>query len=158
IIVPPLLPLPPVPAGREGREPATVCLIQTFYLRDEGKLQLPVSGPAGTKAAIVELHAPVGMKFVYWVAARNALLPALPDFRAMAKLGETLAGWMISPIAPGVMIDGVTYEFSCSGTYAYYLDLPPDPKTGLPMGRRSFDSAPGQVLTAANLSQNWRGL
>ena len=145
-------------ADREQQESHTVYLVRSYFVRNEGNLQIPVMGRAddSKECAVVQVSSPCGIRYVEWVAARDRLMPEVPDMDPVDK-NEVLAGWMISPVAPHFKIDGKNYEFFCQGVYAYYLKKPPSKRQGLPLGRNPYDGGAAQTLREQNFSQHWRG-
>ncbi len=152
--------LPPVQDSmnrEEGRFPHTQFNYSVIDYRHEGKLQIPVSGPPGTKCVFAELHAPYGVRVVSWIAFRDGKIPILPDFET-SDANEVLLDVIIGTCEPKV-IDGVRFEFSVTGQAKYGLYLPSDKKTGYQMGASVLSTNPAMmnVIRENNFTKHTRG-
>lgn len=143
--------VPSLPTSRgnvavsEAAAPHTEYTVQVFYLRNEGLVQNPVAGPAGTPCELVQWSAPYGVKVVVWQAARIGAMPIYPDMDPKDQANEKLLDWKFGPCVPMLMPDGKTYEFVASGVYVYALRVPPNKTVGFSPG-----SAP---VSTGNASQ-----
>jgi hypothetical protein len=107
-------------------------LEQISYLFASGALLMPVQGPPGTPAKIVNVCAPYGQKVVSWCAKRPNAMPTIPDPNPSSS-NETLASSQIKPTVPTRTIGGGV-EFMIEGQYNFLLTKPLGRNDTLPMG------------------------
>lgn len=146
----PLLAAPPNDWAPDQEEfPYRAYTIRTSYPRASGCLLLPVAGPAGTPAHLVDVVAPYGRKVVTWAVIRQGAKPVLPAPESQQCLAEATPVFEDSKVLPG----GQVRLFYASGTYVYNLALPFTEADSLPTGAppvqvRPLSAEENQVLPA----------
>lgn len=116
---------------------------QVDYTVDEGLLQVPVAGPAGTPCEIVRLHGGKGQRTLSFAAQRTGALPELPT-PVPQSANEVLAGLNIKPAVPSLMADGNAVT-RVEGQYVHFLLTPLDHTKILPMGSAPYDTNTGST-------------
>lgn len=105
----------------------------------------PVTGPVGTPADVVRLHAPVGVKTITWVAERIGAQPVLPH-PSTGDLNDVLTYYDIQPESPTLQPDGYTYAWRVRGIYIYDLKLPPGDGDPIPVPTTAVITTPAVSL------------
>jgi hypothetical protein len=133
--MPPTSPLPTAPGLLSSdylEGPDTVYDIQEEFTGNEGVLLMPVAGPPGTPASIIQASAPYGYRIVRWVAERLGARVIVPSRRP--RENEVLHSWRIVPKNPVLTDDLRTYIYRTEGEYCFALLSPPSEQDALPMG------------------------
>ncbi len=112
--------------------------VQTFRERDLGVRKMPVAGPLGTSAEIIQVCAPFGRKVVAYAAKRKLVKPQLPIAEPNSAVQVFRSEWHRES-ALALDADGGTFLYTCWGMYVYEYTVPLSPSTGNPL---SFGQPP----------------
>jgi len=100
--------------------PYTICVIESKYIFDENKLQLPYASTATDDCVVVKVGKPFGRRICRCTATRNNLQPQVPSW-VTGDPNEILLDRQIitetSPVSP----DGHTKVHSITTEYVYAL-------------------------------------
>ncbi len=118
------------------------------YSRDEGIALMPICGPSGTPAKIVNVCAAFGAMAFEWVATRINAIPLLPSKTPPNPANEIFRGKSVALPNEGLMPDGATRVITIAGVYWYYLLLPPDEDYTIPVP--AYDNSPPVTINKAN--------
>lgn len=116
--------------------------IQTTYVKDNGTLLMPIAGPPGTPAAVIQVCAPYGRKIVDWTLERQGADPEPPAPTDDPDQGIVLERQEIRPLSKLLMADGLTHVHRMTGQYVYLLTLPQDETGPLQIGSPPYDLTP----------------
>jgi hypothetical protein len=89
-----------------------------LYERDEGILVLPIAGPPGTPAAIIQVHAPYGIRRVKWEAAKRGVPPPIPTPKDTPS-GDKILSSSIVVHQPRPEVSQSKLGFAMEGEYVY---------------------------------------
>lgn len=107
----------------------------SFYERDEGILVLPIAGPPGTAAAIIQVHAPYGIRRVKWEAAKRGVPPPIPTPKDTAS-GDKILSSSIIVHQPRPEVSQSKLGFAMEGEYVYVQGVMA--ASGKPRGNKDF--------------------
>jgi hypothetical protein len=103
--------------------PYTQFTIQSEFREQSGRLGIPVAGPPGTPAKMIQFHAPIQERVVRWTATRVGSIPELPSPNTGSS-NEVLISKRIIPEAPKPYRSGNFSLFRVTGEYVYQILQP----------------------------------
>lgn len=125
--------------------------IHTYYSKDQGVLQLPVSATTGP-SEVCQVVAPSSVKHVYWRAARAGAYPLIPS-PVPNNPNFTLQHSDIAVQNVGLTVDGVTNVYVVDGLYSYVSSNPMGAGDNIPFDVAPWTSyTPGQFALSSSES------
>ena len=128
----------------------------TSYTQDDGILQIPLAGPPGSAAVLIQLHGGFMRKFVGVEGSRVGLPPSLPALAPQDPLNEVRAGFAVNPQIPLLQSEGEQYVYRVASSLTFYLEESLTPFDGYRMGSSptTTTSPDAQVLDAGNFEDD----
>lgn len=97
---------------------------KTFYITDNGTIQIPLASDDRSESKIVKTSAKFTKKIVMWEAEKIGGIPDIPS--PSENSNEFLDETVIGTVTPMFMPDGITKVYTLTGKYVYNLKKPVD--------------------------------